>query len=140
MWTETRRQTIRQLVAFGAIGIVSTIAYAALYLGFRQASAATVANAAALVITAVANTAANRRLTFGVRDSAHLLRDHAAGLVAFALALAITTSTAAAISSAYGMSHSAELVVLVLANGAATILRFLILRRTITVSTNVQTR
>ena len=122
------RQTVRQLVAFGAIGVVSTTAYAVLYLVFRHAASATVANAAALIITAVGNTAANRRLTFGVRDRDHLWRHHAAGLAAFGVALAITTAAATALSSASGLSHAVELIVLVGANVVATILRFVILR------------
>src|SRR4030095_5647007 len=47
------------------IGVLSTIAYALLYLGLVPVLGALGANAAALAITAVANTAANRRLTFG---------------------------------------------------------------------------
>jgi CobQ-like glutamine amidotransferase family enzyme len=43
------------------------------------------ANAAALAVTAIGNTAANRRLTFGVRGRAHLLRDHLRGAVVFAV-------------------------------------------------------
>src|SRR4051794_37112617 len=46
------------------IGVLSTIAYALLYLGLARLLGALGANAAALAITAVANTAANRRLTF----------------------------------------------------------------------------
>ena len=44
------------------------------------------ANALSLLVTAVANTAANRRLTFGVRGAAGRLRHQGQGLAVFALA------------------------------------------------------
>jgi len=46
---------------FAAIGVVSTLAYALLYLALRGPLGAGAANAMALAVTAVANTAANRR-------------------------------------------------------------------------------
>lgn len=55
----------REVLTFGAIGIASTAAYAVLYLAIRSVTGPAAANALALVITAVGNTAANRRLTFG---------------------------------------------------------------------------
>jgi putative flippase GtrA len=119
---------LRQLLAFGAIGVISTAAYAVLYVAFRAAGApTTVANATALVITAVANTAANRRLTFGVRDREHLWRHHAAGLAAFGVALAITMAAATALGTS-SVSRGLELAVLVGANAVATVVRFVILR------------
>ena len=74
-----------QLIRFGGVGVLSTLAYFALYLGLREASGAQAANLIALVVTAVANTAANRRLTFGVRGRSGALRHHAGGLIAFAV-------------------------------------------------------
>ena len=46
---------------------MSTIAYALLFLAFSGALGAAAANALALAVTAIGNTAANRRLTFGLR-------------------------------------------------------------------------
>src|SRR6266508_1838399 len=57
----------RQLPSFAAIGVVSTLAYLALYWLLRTQASAMVANAGALLASAVANTAATRRWTFGVR-------------------------------------------------------------------------
>lgn len=123
----------RQLVSFATIGVLSTAAYAVLYLLFRASTSTEIANAGALVLTAVGNTAANRRLTFGITDRTHLMRDHAAGLLAFAFALGITTLAAAGLQHlGTGMSHAGELVVLVSANAVATIARFGILRQSIT--------
>ena len=82
-----------QLASFCLIGAASTLAYAALYLLFRAALPAQLANALALAATAVANTAANRRLTFGVRGSEGWLRHQTQGLVVFALGLAVTSGS-----------------------------------------------
>ena len=56
-----------QLVRFAVIGLASTLAYLLLYVLLRGALGPFGANLVALVVTAVANTAANRRLTFGLR-------------------------------------------------------------------------
>ena len=50
----------------------------------------------ALLVTAVGNTAPNRRLTFGVRGAANAGRHQAQGLVVFALGLALTSGSLAA--------------------------------------------
>ena len=65
----------------------STLAYALLFLLLRGALGAGGANAVALALTAVGNTAANRRLTFGVRGRAGLVRQHVRGAVVFVLTL-----------------------------------------------------
>ena len=57
---------------FMGVGVLSTIAYVALYLLLHGMLGAGGANAVALALTAVANTAANRRLTFGVRGRERL--------------------------------------------------------------------
>ena len=119
----------REVLVFAAIGIVSTTAYAGLYLLFRTAAGATAANALALVLTAVANTAANRRLTFGVRDGRSMLRDQLGGLVALGVALAITTASVSLLGIVVPRAgRLAELAVLVVANALATVARFVVLR------------
>jgi putative flippase GtrA len=125
----SHRDGVRQIASFVAIGVVSTAAYVALYAGLRSVSPAGVANALALVVTAVANTAANRRLTFEVRGRDGLARDHAAGLIAFGAALAITSASLAILQQAEPQhGRMAEVAVLVAANAAATLVRFLLLR------------
>ena len=123
------RGATRQIASFGAIGVASTLAYVALYAGLRSVSSAAAANAMALVVTAVANTAANRRLTFEVQGRDGLARDHVAGLLALAAALAITSAALAGldfITPRHG--RLTEIVVLVAANATATLVRFLLLR------------
>ena len=55
------------------------LAYALLFLPCATALSAAGANAAALATTAVGNTAANRRFTFGLRGREALLPDHVRG-------------------------------------------------------------
>ncbi|MFE1266458.1 glycosyltransferase [Streptomyces sp. NPDC058757] len=119
----------RQLVGFCVVGVLSTLFYLALYSLFRLGAGAQLANAAALLVSAVANTAANRRLTFGVRGRDRAVRHQAQGLVVFAIGLALTSGSLAALGAATGdPAHSTELAVLVVANLAATVLRFLLFR------------
>ena len=118
-----------ELRSFVTIGVASTIAYVVLYGGLRWAVSAAVANAIALVLTAIGNTAANRRLTFGVSGRASLLRHHAAGLAAFGLALAITTGAVWLLERLVpNPGRLAEIGVLVAANGLASVSRFVLLR------------
>ncbi|HEY0258561.1 MAG TPA: glycosyltransferase, partial [Lacisediminihabitans sp.] len=63
-----------QVVRFGIVGVVSTAAFALLYLLLQLVMPAQLANFLALLITTVANTAANRRFTFGVRGGAGAVR------------------------------------------------------------------
>ena len=53
-------------------------------MALRAALPPLAANAAALAISAVANTAANRRFTFGRRGGEALLTHHLQGLIVFA--------------------------------------------------------
>src|SRR5207244_196996 len=87
------------------------------------------ANAIALVATAVANTSANRRLTFGIRGRSGLARDHGVGLVAFVVAIGLTTATAAVLNRVGpDAGRLREVAVLAAANLVATIVRFVLLR------------
>lgn len=78
-----------------AVGLVSTLAWAVLYLILRAIGVASVpANALALIVTAIGNTAANRRFTFGVAGRTGVLRHHGLGLVAFGIGLVLTSAAA----------------------------------------------
>jgi putative flippase GtrA len=127
------RELGSQFVRFAAIGVVSTLAWAGLYTLLRGAGLGSVAaNGLALVVTAIGNTAANRRLTFGVSGRDGLARDHGAGLVAFGLAMGLTTAAATVLErAAPGASRSVELAVIALANVGATIVRFALLRSSV---------
>ncbi|MDU0254874.1 glycosyltransferase [Streptomyces sp. PU10] len=119
----------RQLVGFCVVGALSTLFYLLLYSGFRHFTGSQLANALALLVSAVANTAANRRLTFGVRGRGGAVRHQAQGLVVFGIGLALTSGSLAALGAASAdPDHSTELAVLIAANLAATVLRFLLFR------------
>jgi putative flippase GtrA len=118
-----------RLTRFLAIGVVSTIAYALLFLLLRGPLGAVGANALALALTAVANTHANRRLTFGIRGRRELVRQHAAGALVYVLTLGLTTGALAVL---HGLDASparaVELIVLVTASVCATVTRYMALR------------
>ncbi|WP_405747826.1 glycosyltransferase [Streptomyces sp. NBC_01525] len=119
----------RQLVGFCAVGALSTLCYLGLYSLARLGVGPQLANAMALLLSACANTAANRRLTFGVRGRDRAVRHQAQGLAVFAIGLALTSGSLAALDAAAGHpTHATELAVLIAANLAATVLRFLLFR------------
>jgi len=92
--------------------------------------AAQAANFVALVVTAVGNTAANRRMTFGISGRRHAARHQLQGLAVFALCLGLTSGALAALHTVIAApARSVELAVLLGANLAATLARFLLLRR-----------
>jgi glycosyltransferase involved in cell wall biosynthesis len=123
------RPVVSQAVRFAGIGVASTLAYVAIYLLLRAPFGAVTANGIALATTAVANTAANRKLTFGVRGRADAVRHQLQGLIVFVVAFGITTASLGLLRGFDpSPGRAAELVVLVLANLIATGLRFLALR------------
>jgi putative flippase GtrA len=124
-----RRTLRRPLARFLCIGVASTAAYALLLLVLLGPLGSSAANFAALALTAVANTVANRRLTFGVRGREGRARQYAASLVVFLIALAITDG-ALALLNTYDSRHSRPLeeAVLVGATLVATVCRFVALR------------
>jgi putative flippase GtrA len=120
---------VRQLAGFAVIGALSTAAYLALYLVLRTAMAAQLANALSLLATAVANTAANRRWTFGIRGRARASHHQARGLVAFGAGLALTAAALACLHRTDAHAgRGLEVAVLVAASALATLLRFVLFR------------
>jgi putative flippase GtrA len=114
---------------FMGIGVVSTLAYALLLVALRGPIGVTAANAASLALTAVGNTQANRRLTFGIQGRPSLLRHHAMAFVVFVLTLAITNESLVLLHALDGApSGVLETVVLVVASAAATVTRYIGLR------------
>jgi putative flippase GtrA len=118
-----------QLLRFAAVGAVSSVGYVLLYIALRPATGGQAANALALLLCALANTAANRRLTFGLRGRAGALRHQAQGLLVFTVGLALTSGALALLHRTTPTpARSTEVGVLVTANLAATLVRFLLFR------------
>jgi putative flippase GtrA len=124
----TSRSLLRQGVYFATIGIVSTVAYLALFLALSGELGSQGANLVALLVTAIANTAANRRLTFGVRGRARAARQQIEGLLVFGIGLALTSGALGALHWVAEPSRAVEVVVLVGVNLLATVVRFVLLR------------
>jgi putative flippase GtrA len=122
---DRRRRLASQAGRFLLIGVISTVAYVLLYLLLRTVMAAQAANAISLLATAVANTAANRRVTFGIRGRRHATRHQVRGLIAFGIGLGLTSGALIVLHTVVVQpSRAAELAVLVAANLAATVVRF----------------
>ena len=123
-----RLAMVTPVARFAAIGVASTLAYALLFLLLSGAVGSAAASAVALAVTAVGNTAANRRLTFGIHGRDGLARQQAAGFLVFLLALGLTNG---ALSVLHDLDRHAprllEAAVLVLATLAATVTRYIAL-------------
>jgi putative flippase GtrA len=122
------RGLTRQLVRFAAVGVASTLAYLALFVLLQPGVGGQAANLIALLGTALANTATNRRFTFGVRGRAKRATHQAQGLVVVALGLGLTSGSLALVHASGVTARTTEAFVLVAANLVATLLRFLLLR------------
>ncbi|HEV3293572.1 MAG TPA: GtrA family protein, partial [Streptosporangiaceae bacterium] len=85
------------------------------------------ANVVSLLVTAVANTAANRRLTFGISGRLDAARHQVKGLITFGLGLLLTAGSLAVLSPAHP-GRLAEVCVLLAANLVATVIRFVLYR------------
>ncbi|UKA67439.1 bifunctional glycosyltransferase family 2/GtrA family protein [Arthrobacter sp. FW306-05-C] len=116
-----------QLVRFAAIGAASTLAYLLIFLFCRGFVDPQLANFLALLITAVANTGANRRFTFGIQGG-NPVRHHFEGLIVFGIGLLLTSGALALVHRTTTSDRWAEVLTVVAANLAATAVRFLLFR------------
>jgi len=125
----TESSMLLQIARFAVIGVGSTIAYLGLYLLLRGSMPAQAANLISLLLTAVANTAANRRLTFGISGRPNVARHQFKGLLTFGIGLALTAG-ALAVLDAGSPRHGrgTEILVLFGANLVAAVLRFALYR------------
>ena len=122
---------LRQAIRFGAVGVLSTLAYLLLFLWWRSPLGALGANFAALLVTAVANTAVKPaiHLQRGAGRRTGALRHQAQGLLVFLLGLGLTSGALWLLGLASAHPPRAiELGALIVANLASTVLRFVLLR------------
>ncbi|MQS12707.1 GtrA family protein [Streptomyces kaniharaensis] len=119
----------RQIPAFLVIGVLSTLFYLGLYVVARMVVDPQAANLIALAVSAVANTAANRRFTFGITGSEGALRHQLQGAVAFLIGLGLSSGVLALLDhAAPHASRAVEVGGLIVANGLATVVRFLLMK------------
>ncbi|WP_188192133.1 GtrA family protein [Nonomuraea sp. SYSU D8015] len=116
----------RRLPSYAVVGSLCTVAYLVLFWALSAILPSTAANTAAMLITTVANTAANRRFTFGVSGRAGAVRDHVGGLIAFLIGLGISTLSLAVLPA--DSSQAAELTAVILTNALASAIRFALLQ------------
>ncbi len=117
-----------QVGVFAVIGLASTAAYAVLYLLLRTTTSPWWANCLALLVTAVLNTAANRRFTFGVRGPDGALRHQVQGLLVLGVGLAATSGCLTVLHAVTRPGPALEVAVLTAANLGVTVLRFVAMR------------
>jgi glycosyltransferase involved in cell wall biosynthesis len=117
-----------QLLRFAGVGVLSTLGYLFLFVAWRPMLGAVGANAVAMAIATLFNTAVHRELSRG-RDG--LLRRGRMILVVlslYAISLALTTGALLIASVMTSGSLVAELIALTVANAVAAIFRFSVLR------------
>ncbi|MCG5217236.1 glycosyltransferase [Streptosporangium soli] len=120
---------LAKLVSFALIGLVSTVFHTALYAALRTMWSPEWANLVALAISAVGNTEANRRWTFGRRGGTRMRAHSRAGLI-FALNYLVTTLfVVSAVQALPEYGRGLELAALVSAYIMMAILRFVALDR-----------
>jgi glycosyltransferase involved in cell wall biosynthesis len=119
----------RQLPSFAVIGVISTIAQLVLYALLRLFMPVITANVVSYLLAAVANTAANRRFTFGVTGSRRAVRHQLEGGVAFLVGLVVSTAGLAFVHAmAPDASRLTEVGTLFGLNLFAAVIRFVLLR------------
>lgn len=118
-----------QLVRFASIGLVSTLVFALLYALLVGVVGPVVAAVSALAVCTVANTAANRRLTFSLRGRAGRARHYGAGLALASLPLGLILVTLGLLRGLGVTSVPAQVLALTVANLAASAVRFVLLQR-----------
>ncbi|MEE9096837.1 GtrA family protein [Pseudarthrobacter phenanthrenivorans] len=124
-----RFPVIRQLIRFSGVGVVCTAASLGIYALLRPWLGAQLANAVALILTSLLNTALNRRLTFKIAGHQRRTRDHLNGLVVIGVALVITGSSLGVLHWFNpGATVGDELVATTLSGFLATAVRFSMLR------------
>lgn len=124
-----RFPVVRQLVRFTGVGIICTATSLALYALLRPWLGPQLANAVALVLTSLMNTALNRRLTFRIAGQHRMARDHLHGVIVIAVALVITGGSLGVLHWVHPEATVAdELWTTTLSGFLATAVRFTMLR------------
>lgn len=119
-----------QLARFAVVGVGSTLLSVVLFWLFLQALPTQAASALSLVLSTIANTAVNRRFTFGRTDSEGATAAHVKSLVLLAMTIGVTALALWLLDLVVPEAETlASVVAFVIGNVIATIIRFALLRR-----------
>lgn len=116
-----------EIVTFAAVGALSTVAMLALFLLLREPLGSITTNVVALTATAVLNTAANRRWTFGHRGRGGRARMWRRASTVHLAGLLVTTAALVTADAVDGGSLGTELSLLLVASAIGTGSRFLLM-------------
>jgi glycosyltransferase involved in cell wall biosynthesis len=121
-------QHVGELGRYTSVGVVSTVAYLALYLLLRNALGVYGANALALALCTVGNTVAQVRFTFVASTALRVRRAVTAGLVSFASGV-VFTSVGLGVGQLVGAtSPAAEATAILIGTAAAALVKFVLLQ------------
>ena len=118
-----------QVVHFGRIGIVSTLAFAVIFALLAGPLGSLAADVVALGLCGIGNLAANRRITFSARGRAGRARHWRAGLLVALVPVPLTLATLAVLLVTGHDNLLSDLLAVTGVNLAVTLGRFLLLRR-----------
>ncbi|WP_125609981.1 GtrA family protein [Specibacter cremeus] len=126
-----RRRAVlrRQIRGFCLVAVICTVISMAIFASLRGMVGLQWANGISLVLCSVLNTELNRRISFDANDANLWWRDQRRGLWVMLIALAMTSGSLWLLEDA--APHApliADLVVITLANVAAAVTRFLMMR------------
>ena len=117
-----------QLLRFAGVGVISTLGYLFLFIAWRPIAGDFGSNAVALAICTLFNTAVHRELASNIGGSRHLSRFAGVSAGLFAISLVLTSLGLLAAHALSGSSLAVALVAVTVANAAAAVFRFAILR------------
>ena len=117
-----------ELLRFAGVGVVSTLAYAALFAALEPRIGSYAASAVAIVLCSVGNTAAHRGMAGTARHGLDRPRRLAVAAGLLGVSLAATTVALAAVRAVGLDALVPELVAVTAANAATAVVRFAILR------------
>jgi putative flippase GtrA len=117
-----------QLLRFAGVGAISTLGYLFLFIAWRPLAGTFGANALALAICTIFNTAVHKELAHSMHGNAHGGRLVAVATGLFLLSLTLTTLALMAARVIDPASLALALLAVTLANAVAAVLRFSVLR------------
>jgi putative flippase GtrA len=118
-----------QAIRFMSIGIVSTLLFAVLLVLLNPWLGMVAADVIALVACSIANTSANRHLTFATSGRSGRRREYAVGVALGFLPLVSTLAMLGVLRATGVTSTVVTIVVLTVTSGASAFLRFVLFRR-----------